>query len=185
MCHDFIISAQRQSTGKKGVNTWWWPPFVLLIVSAALFLSSLVTSATGFAPMARPRKNATYCAKSIWPGWLLLFFGAFFHDVSRGGRSTPVPPRRRLVTTNLYAPLTLSAFFFTLFITNKSILQRRKHTGFLYRNYKFHGTVEGLRNCDATTWLVRTNRVLRDSKWKMLIYRRYLQSYTPCYKATD
>lgn len=110
MCHDFIISAQRQSTGKKGVNTWWWPPFVSLIVSAALFLSSLVTSATGFAPMARPRKNATYCAKSIWPGWLLLFFGAFFHEVSRGGRSTPVPPRRRLVTTNVVRSHSLLSF---------------------------------------------------------------------------
>lgn len=38
------------------IYTWWWPPFVSLIVSAtALFLSSLVTSATGFARSVKTR----------------------------------------------------------------------------------------------------------------------------------
>ena len=85
---------------KRGVvvHTWWWSPFVSLIVSVALFLSSLVTSATGFAPMAQPRKNATYCAKSIWPAWLLPIFSGivspFFHVcLSRGGHVFRQPLR--------------------------------------------------------------------------------------------
>lgn len=58
MCHDFIISGGkgREGVGWTYIYTWWWPPFVSLIVSAtALFLSSLVTSATGFARSVKTR----------------------------------------------------------------------------------------------------------------------------------
>ena len=87
MCHDFIISGGkgREGVGWTYIYTWWWPPFVSLIVSAtALFLSSLVTSATGFA---RSVKTRHIVRKAYGPRGSSYFSGTlspFFS--SRGSR---------------------------------------------------------------------------------------------------
>lgn len=114
--------------------------------------------------------------KAYGPGGSSYFSGPFTTRSREGVDRPCVPPRRSTCTFQSHSP----AFFFTLFISNTSISQRRNHAGFLYRSYKkFHGSVSKAYHRIVTPQ--RGRRVLRDSKWKMLIYRRYLRSYAPCY----